>query len=158
MIQDDLQLQMFLLNDLQRAVDNTLERCLNELQEIIMSTVYGAGTPIVYERTNEFLESFKENKATIKGLMVQGEIFQDFMSMSYNPESFTHGSYSGDVREYLADIINDGAIGLFGDGWYSQSRPFWDEFIYWVDNNLNSIFEQECKKLGLPIKSISISF
>lgn len=160
MISNNEQLQITLLNSLQVAIDNVLNQCLEKLRGIIFDTVYGAGEPLTYQTTWEFMLSWEVNNATIKGLMVQGELFQNFMSMSYDPDNFIHGSnYSGDIREFLADIINNGIDGgLFGDGWYSKSRCFWDEFVLWVEDNIDMIFQNECKKLGINMRGIGLYY
>ena len=56
----------------------------------------------------------------------------------------------------MAEIINSGVGYNFGQ-MEGKARPFWDDFIQWVNTNLDSIFKKNCIAVGLPIGS-SISY
>ena len=98
----------------------------------------------------------------------------DWEPMAYDPappdekdgkdSGFVHGSLykSGDEmvltdsRKNLADIIELGSPavgGLFkGDGYWTEPRPFWDQFLTNVSMEIQDIFQQECQALGLNVR------
>ena len=138
------------------ALDNTLERLLQELQLIIDRTVYGWQSPSSSpwgwgetggNRTHEFYESWQRTKPQLLGNLLQGEIYQAVELMTYN---FKGGHPIHEDRENLADIIETGQGYNFGQA-EGIGREFWSEFEMYCNLNLHNIFLQECGKVGLNL-------
>lgn len=162
------QLEALINTQLMVALDNTMDRLLIELQNIIESEVYGWESPSEYpwsmdslgrgnigitsgQRTGEFLESWQTHKSKLLGLMAEAEISQAIDVMN---QIFSGGHMVHEDRENLAGIINSGSGYNFGQCYVA--RPYWDKFIIYVTLNLSNIFESECIKLGLPITKATI--
>lgn len=140
---------------LAQALDLTTEELLNKLEDFIQQDVYDVPSKwdSIYDlRTGEFKKSWdRTNAKKIAKNVVESEIFQNISAMSVIDIPPIHID-----RDNLAEIINSGTGYNFGQ-MEGKARPFWDDFIRWVDMNLDSIFKKNCIAVGLPISS-SISY
>lgn len=151
-----IQLQLDIELKLSEALDNTLERLLNQLQLIIDEVVYGWQSPSTNpwgwgenggNRTHEFYESWQKSKPIVLDNLIQGEIYQAVEMMVYG---ISGGQYVHQDREDLANIIETGDGYNFGQA-EGVSRNFWSQFEMYCELNIQKIFMEECLKLGLPI-------
>ena len=140
---------------LAQALDLTTEELLNKLEDFIQQDVYDVPSKwdSIYDlRTGEFKKSWDRTHAKkIAKNVVESEIFQNISVMSVIDVPPIHID-----RDNLAEIINSGTGYNFGQ-MEGKARPFWDDFIRWVNTNLDSIFKKNCITVGLPISS-SISY
>ena len=140
---------------LAQALDLTTEELLNKLEDFIQQDVYDVPSKwdSIYDlRTGEFKKSWdRTNVKKIAKNVVESEIFQNISVMSVIDIPPIHID-----RDNLAEIINSGTGYNFGQ-MEGKSRPFWDDFIQWVNTNLDSIFKKNCITVGLPGSS-SISY
>jgi len=140
------------------ALDNTLERLLQELQLIIDRVVYGWQSPSSNpwgwgenggNRTHEFYESWQRTKPIMLGNLLEGEIYQAIELMNFTK---MNGGYAHEDAENLANIIETGDGYNFGQA-EGMGREFWNEFEQFCVVNIESIFKSECIKVGLPVTS-----
>lgn len=146
------------------ALDNTLERLLQELQLIVDRVVYGWQSPSMSpwgwgedggNRTHEFYDSWQRTKPQLMGNLIQGEIYQAVELMTY---AISGGGYVHQDREDLANIIETGQGYNFGQA-EGVPREFWSEFEQFVMLNLERIWLQECALVGLNlVPSIGATF
>lgn len=152
---------------MQKALDRTTDVLLGQLLKLIETTVYSYHSTWIngYDgdigRTREFYDSWESSKSTIRGNILESEIFQNYLAMRYI-DPFSHGSrYSsqpGALQEgALAKIINEGLAPSFRNFPNMEARPFWDEFQTFVNENLDRIFVTQCRVLGLDVKQGFIS-
>jgi hypothetical protein len=133
---------------------------LNDLKERIWEDTYMPLPNIWYYNdtktpTSQFKNAFKFDDIQQNLNEVVTELFYDWASMSYDPETYLHGSPSGgDMREQLAEILNvDGTTGFSS----KMRKPYWDNFIkeMFDEGGLEKLFDMymkdEFKKVGLTI-------
>lgn len=157
-IQNERQLYATFSPIVEKAVNYVMDKMLEEYKNLIDDIVYHQEFPAVYHRTEEFLNSWKTEVST-KMVGATGELSQDYKTMSFNPETFTHGSNyyePNDVRPFLANIIYEGLSGdLFGAGWWQESRDAWTPLIQQLDGGkLDKWFKEGMKKQGIQIIKI----
>lgn len=150
-----VELETIIESLLAQALDLTTEELLNKLEDFIQQDVYDVPSKWdnIYDlRTGEFKKSWdRTNAKKIAKNVVESEIFQNVSVMSVIDIPPIHID-----RDNLAEIINSGTGYNFGQ-MEGKERPFWDDFIQWVNMNLDSIFKKNCIAVGLPISS-SISY
>ena len=146
------------------ALDNTMERLLIKLRELIDENVYGWESPAMQpwglfhgetlsrtsgQRTGEFYDSWQRSKSVIMGNMITGEISQ---AVEMLHQYFRGGHIVHEDADELAGIIENRGLYNFGyaDG---VDRDYWSPFKEYVELNLEKIWVEECVKLGLPISS-----
>lgn len=120
------------------AVENTCNRLLGHLQQIIDEEFYDVFEPYYYRRTYQFWES------AVTDMVKQnyGRIFMDESLMNYN-------SYWTGKRQLL-----EASVGSHG-GWVTdetKKHRFWDVFINFCKENMEVIFKEELIKCGVPVK------
>ena len=154
-------MNLYVIERLALALDNTLERLLIELKNIIEEEVYGFESPSArpwgtdYDgsvgltsgnRTGQFYESWQTNKAMLVGNMIEGEIGQSLGMM----QQFMIGNRMvHEDADNLASIIESGQGYNFGQ---CGSRQYWSIFTEYCLLSLNKIFIEECLKVGLPLQ------
>ena len=157
----DEQLELYVGLKLKNALHNTLNVLLNELQNIIETTVYSYSLNGEWQnRTGQFKESWSVQQP----YYVDGwynTISQDGFNYIYNGTSgqWSHGSPystpSGALNiNSLNDIINDGLTESNFGFPAIESRQFWNTFERYVNENLHNVFFMECLKLGIPIQKV----
>lgn len=156
-IKSDNELNSIIGNAINIAVQETIDKALVEFKETINEVVYNVNTPLVYQRTYEFLDSWEsEVKKTIGG--AEGTIGQNLATMLFNPQLYQHGSEdTGDLRDELASILFEGTdTSIFGDGWWSEPRDAWFVFITEITKNgkIFQWFREAMKSQGLSLTKI----
>lgn len=120
------------------AVENSCNRLLGTLQEIIDSEYYDVFDPEYYERTYQFWRAactkmFQENR---------GVVFMDKTAMNYNH------FWTGEKQLLHASRGSHG-------GWVTdetRQHRFWEVFIDFCQNNALNILKEELKKQGINVK------
>lgn len=152
-VSSETELQNVVDNLVQKALDLTTEEVLQKLENFIETEVYKVHSTWgdMGFRTGEFKDSWKRSNATIvtRGI-VESTIFQNVSVMQQSTNPPIHID-----RDSLAQIINSG-IGYNFGSFNGIARPFWDEFLSWLNGNLTNLFYKNCNKVGLPI-SVGIS-
>lgn len=141
------------------ALDNTMEILLNKLKDYIYDDVYMKESPSenpwwhdksnIYglNRTGEFMESWEKTKAIFLNGGSFCEISQVLSSMR---KIVLNGKTAHEDGENLANIIESGEGYNFGQ-MEGVARPYWKDFTMYVNENINSIFINECAKVGLNL-------
>lgn len=148
-IKSEEQLEKYLMTRLKKALSRTLDRCLNELQDIIQrdvyDTYYGSWAEAGF-RTNQFKDSFVKRRLKTSKNEIMGTIDQNLSKMPI--KRFTNKDYGIHYpdRKMLAQIIETGIGYNFG---YAPARPYWTNFKLWMNRNVYTIFKEECAKLGV---------
>ena len=121
-----------------KAVENTCNRLLGSLQQIIDEEFYDVFYPQYYHRTYQFWQS-----ATTKMLTQNcGQVFMNKSAMNYN--SFWTGE-----RQILAASIGSHG-GLITDE--TKEHRFWEVFIDFCEENCINILKEELRKQGLNVR------
>lgn len=143
---------------LNKVVDRMSEKALSLLKEIIEEEIYKPRVPSVYKRTYDFLNSawfVTEVKKTVMDFT--STLYFDGSKMTYNPSKWQHGNQNIDRRENMADILSNfqkneensdfgGALNV------KTEYDYWQEFQYFLYKQIPVWFEEECRKVGLPVK------
>lgn len=158
-IDNDEQLNNILHDISKKVVQNVSQMIVQEVKRQIDENVYIHGRNF-YARgskrpTYEFRESWK-NEIEDSGSSITGIISQNYQMMNLDSENFIHGSLfykDEDIREYLSEIINEGKSGpLFGNGFWRQPRPFWDEAMkIFEDGTIDKWIREEFKNFGFNL-------
>ncbi len=120
------------------AVENTCNRLLGSLQEIIETEFYDAFEPDYYPRTFSFWKS-AISKMVGKA---RGQIFMDESMMDYNE------FWTGEKQIYAASIGSHG--GIITDE--TKQHRFWEVFEEFCEDNTLEILREELKRNGINVK------
>ena len=135
-------------NIIKTALDNTIDRIFDKLQDFIDNEVY-SNNQTWYTRTYEVRNNWDKIKAEIKGNIVEGEIFfKDSISHSGSP-LWQHGMTQINGESLLKILIGEYDTGNVANLNANNPNPrdFWNPFIQWVDQNFDSILKEELNKL-----------
>lgn len=140
------------------VMDYILDRIEDECKDMIREIVYDPFEPEEYERTEQFMNSWKgtrlaTTKSDIKGsTIVNGIMTQDANLMEVNRELNQHGSSFSkrDIRDRLSSIIFEGkAGGAFGKGFWTEPRDAWTPLIIHVNLNMDRWVKEAMALQGL---------
>jgi len=117
-----------------KAIQGASNEILELFQEEYLKKIAYISNPKMYQRTNEFFESW--NFTDVKKLLniISTELWYNPSKLvTFDSDNFIHGSkYSSppDVRDNLEKILNKS--GYSSSLWLSvkRSAPYWDTFIY----------------------------
>lgn len=139
-------------NIMDKAVNYVIDKILEEYKKDIDAIIYGAGTPMVYQRTYEFKDSWRaEVKNVTRG--AKGNIHQDYNVMTYNPSLRQHGTNKEDLREKLATMLFEGVGNK--DTWYNQPRDAWTPLIEMLDGGkIDQWFQEAMRLQGLKVSKM----
>lgn len=129
-------LEKYIQSACTKAVENSCNRLLGTLQELIDTEYYDQFEPDRYIRSYQFWRS-----ATIKMLSQNcGQIFMDENAMDY-------GSYwTGEKQlEYASQ-------GYHGHTDFQTEGRFWQSFIDFCEQNAVKILKEELRKTGIKVK------
>jgi hypothetical protein len=151
---------------LEIIVENVSAKALDLLMEIIDKEIYGPKLPKKYERTYEFRDKawvLSKIQKTVSGCFK--ELSFDGNKLRYNAEKSQHGSPNGedrrnmmanilafeDLNEKYADWPSDGSrrVGALN---VREDYNYWQEFEYFLYQNIFDWFEEEALKQGLKIE------
>ena len=150
---------------LSKVVDKMAERALSLLKEIIEKEVYEPRVPMasksgnpVYQRTYDFLNSAWFVTKVKKTMMeFTSTLYFDGSKMTYNPSKWQHGNSHIDRRKDMADILSNYMKNMEESDWggalnIQTEYDYWQEFQYFLYQQIPYWFEEECRKVGLPVK------
>lgn len=121
------------------AVQNTCNRLLGSLQEIIETEFYDIFEPDYYSRTFSFWRS-AISKMVSKSC---GQILMDESKMNYNE------FWTGEKQIYAASIGSHG--GIITDE--TRQHRFWKVFEEFCEDNALGILKEELGKQGIKVKN-----
>jgi hypothetical protein len=147
------------LNSIASDVINTVsDKILIQLKNDIERDVYlfggfpnrfyymGMGIP-----TFQFEKSWKWDVIKQDLMSTVKTLFEDYMSMVFEPQNYLHGSeLGGDRRSELADDLNVSGIAKNSDFPGKERAPYWDNFIreMFDEGQIDAWFSEELSKLG----------
>lgn len=163
---DDLLLAM--VNDIEKVVSSVGDIYTETIKEYVQNYVYDPYTPKMYERTNEFHDSwiFKYQR---RGLSIDGEIFSDPEKMNYDPpihgsggtnvyEPLAFADFGGgeDRRDIMSQIVAEGTDYDYlsrdqNSNWWTKPRDYWTPAIGEIDGTINSVIRNQFKKFKLNV-------
>jgi len=127
------QLDEVLMKRLRDASIAAKPEILAYLQQQVYDKFYMQWTPEDYERTYEMAECLEVNIRVRSGGLISIERNLNYDKMTWNPDANQHGAFD-DSRQEVLSIIEEGNAGpIFGKGFWTKPRPFWDEIIQEAD-------------------------
>lgn len=122
---------------IRKAVEEVADKILDENYKDVRDLFYAQYQPKYYERSMDFLDAWDFDPIEQHGNTISAEFGFSPSMMTSIPEEFQHGSpVSGDIREYLADIIYDGVWGdLFGEGAWQRKSTAFDTLVNTLDKS-----------------------
>lgn len=161
-ITNSTQLKTVLKKIAKDAINEVAPEVLGRLQNNIIDYTYAFDPdPRTWyynktgEPTYEFLNAFIWRRMREMPHEISKELYYNWESMRYDAATYLHGSEEfGDVRKYLADILNVDGVDSFNN-WGGRLRaPYWDITI--VDlfsssegmSELNTLFTKALMKFG----------
>jgi len=165
-IHNDFELQAYLNSVANQVINIVTGKVHMMLVEYIMKYTYEyGGLPNMdyYDEsgypTYEFMDSWFSEKIKTTLDSVIYRVAQDWQGMSYDPDTFLHGSkYTGDVRKQLADILNvDGVSGGdFSGGENSKPRRAYFNLLLkdLNDGEMFKMLDEEFAKFGFFRRTI----
>lgn len=151
-----LQVDQVFMTKAVKAFENTLKVLMKELDNYIQEDVYtyNATWTNGYDgedgRTYGFLNTWINTPVVINGSTISSTIMQDGKSLIH--DTWQHGNPWSDLSaESLAEIINKGLRASHFNFPAIESRPYWDDFLKYVNENYENILKQELVKLGVKV-------
>lgn len=155
----------------EEAIREVTKKVLDELRDTIIRDVYVRPYPNkIYawrtgQPTFEFLNTWRWSQIEKTAKQITTTLFHDWESMSVDTENggYVHGSWEGDARENLADILNL-AFNNYQPGYTSglkwlsakERRPYWKNFVekMFEGKQLEKWFNEAFAKRGItPLKN-----
>jgi hypothetical protein len=162
-IRNDAECKKALLDILDKVIEEVSKKILKILQKHIKEDVYefdgsnkvyfnGSGKP-----TFQFYQAWdwKAMKKTVN--QITKELVYDPRNMDFDPDKWLHGSFAGDARKTLMDILNKPFKGdgmrtsslKFGNTFLSKRRrPYWDLTIEELNETIDRLILSELQKFG----------
>lgn len=148
------------LDELYIVLDSPSKKVLKYITEKSINTIkdeidrYGIGKGgDIYNSTGEFREAFIDELANRIDDCFVANFGYDSSNMSLDEDNFIHGSFFGDAREGLAEIIFEGKSGkLFGEGFWTMPRDAWESALKIIDKSINKWFKEGFNSVGFKIK------
>lgn len=129
-------LETYIAESCEMAVQNTCNRLLGVLQEMIETEYYDQFEPDVYKRTYQFWESATAEMIT----KTCGRIFM-------NKDAMNYGNYwSGKKQLFYANQGYHGGKDIKTEG------MFWKSFVEYCNANAEDILREELKLQGINAK------
>lgn len=159
MIKNSIELEMAFSSVVEEAINFVMANILTMYKDIIQGVVYDVYEPVEYERTYQFLNSWKTMVEKNSNASL-GTLYQDFMSMQANLPMYQHGNpIDKDLRPLIADMIYQG-YGYYFDTYggnfvWSSSRDAWTPLIDTLDSGaLSQWFVEGMKQQGFQIRHL----
>ena len=142
------------------VLDAVMQTLLMKLQDIIEANVYsyqltGDWDNRTYEFKNSWTYSIPQKIGNYCESQLDNQDFQFKWANDPNMWSYGNGYQPLESNDDFNEII-DNRQGGSNFGFPALSRPYWDEFLMWVDLNLESTFQKECLKQGIPVEMASV--
>lgn len=127
------ELESFIKKCMKVAFDRTAEEVRSELSRRIYDEFYGQYSPVLYSRTNQFI-----NSPDIK------RISDSLVEIFVNTDRMNYPTFSGEKVALYAT-----------DGWHGQyiqtSGRYWDSFLEWCSSNIKNIYANQLRALGINV-------
>lgn len=160
-VRNNTELTEAVVEKLQIALNKTMIRLLNDLEDIIDNTVY-KGEPEFYDRTYSLKEAFDFYKPYINKNNIYTNIVPKWSAIrgfQHDDDEWQHGNsnYDGSLintfGEFM-DLMNSSSE--FGRiaGFHplrAEKGQFWDEFMEHASKNIDKYFAEECKTLQIDL-------
>jgi hypothetical protein len=152
---DDLKIYLDVY--LRKAFNNSLDKMVEVLKDIIDRKVYSAYQPIFYNRTYQLREAWGKEVLNVRMCDFIGKInhLSDLITFEGIP-FFEHGSYIS-AQDWLGDdnaipyIVNSGNIGDAFNFPQLGAREFWEEFKKYFKDNFINVLKTELKNYGFKV-------
>lgn len=160
LINNPIEFQMVMNSKLQSVLDAVMQTLLFKLQDIIENNVYSYQSTGEWDnRTYQFKNSWTYSVPQWMGNYCESQIDNDDFEFNWSNEKnmWSHGNSFKPVEsnDDFNEII-DNRQGESNFGFPSLQRHYWFEFLMYVDTSLESIFQAECIKQGIPIEYASV--
>jgi len=135
-----IEMEQFIIPLINKAIQNTCDKLLNVLQDLIESEYYDSYENQTYTRTYQFFRSAMTEMLS----ETAGIIFMNPDAMDY-PFSGRGWSWTGEQQ------IEEANKGIHG-GWStseSLQHHYWDAFEEYCDKNAVNILRSELAKVGI---------
>lgn len=141
------------------ALFRTYERLHEKLLDLIEENVY-VRSSYDFGRRGSFSDDDTWQIKTYKygDMRVRLEYMPDNLDYEqldiYGTNGYSHGNMYGEVmdgEDFLQMMNGKFPSGDFANYPVIQRQPFWDEFLDYYNLNLDSIFKEECSKLGMEL-------
>lgn len=164
-------LMSFATQQVSDALEETMEQLLDSLLKFIEEDIYNNYTPKFYDRTEEVKdkENWKIVPSSSEGCIGYKIMFTPIKwttptdNYRNGSSAFTHGNYmfgelqANDLLRILNGDFKSGIAFNFPPS-SSIHEHFWDDFIDYTKNNINTLFQANCTKRGLIfIKAFTIT-
>lgn len=161
LINNSIEFQAIINMKMSVVLSNVMEKLLFELGNIIDEEVYSYESDGAWDgRTMEFKNSWTTSMPTLMDGWWTSTLDNQGFNFTHNTErdSWAHGNgWSALTVNQLNEII-DNRSGGSNFGFPSLKRPYWKKFLTFCDTSLESIFQQECVKQGLPLEYSTVFF
>ena len=160
LINNPIEFQMAMNAKLQSVLDAVMQTLLFKLQDIIENNVYSYQSDGEWDnRTYEFKNSWTARVPEWIGNYCESQIDNEDFNFTWNNERnmWSHGNSAKPIEsnDDFNEII-DNRQGGGNFGFPSLQRHYWFEFLMYVDTSLESIFQAECIKQGIPVEYASV--
>jgi hypothetical protein len=165
-ITSETELRQVMEEIIEQVIDDVSWELSDMLEEYIRLFVYGFEyfpNAVYYkgsgQPTFQFLRAWKWGQIRKAVSRYEKEIYYDPSNMQYDPKAWLHGSFAGDSRSNLADILNisgyTSSLSLNGKRPLSKLRmPYWSLFVeaLFQRDKLNKLFDKNFRRFGVTRK------
>lgn len=145
-----------IMNDCERALQNTMVKVDKLLKNTIAEKVYKPKMPKVYVRSYTFENAWYVGQASRHFDSVSQKLEYEPTRMEYSGSFFIHGNGSRDRRNIMASILEKqetniqhsdfgGALNVPKD----DKKGYWEEFKKELDTELYKYLDKELGKYGI---------
>lgn len=148
----------YLEKDIQDSMNDVGKRAEEIMKDKTQEVVYDAGTPEVYKRTYDLLNSIKGYPAKVEDGKVIVELGNDESLIISDPGNYTHGSYAytpSDISGFIDVIVAEGKSGnLFGYGYWREERNYFEATVNELMKGMEHVktMKQSLKQKGYNIR------
>ena len=154
------EIKKYLNKQTEQALKNTLEIMRNKLKEFVKEDVYNAYNPKFYKRTewllsNGVIDYYIGNSfnGSYGGVRINTN-----KKYPVELEEFQHGNiYEGEFypENFIAMLNGQTSVAIQNPFHFPVINrvSFLEEFEEWMNQNYSKIFEEECEKLGINLKT-----
>jgi hypothetical protein len=156
-VNSEAQLKQMMIAVLDDVMEEILSKLLDKLIANIDEIVYVGKNEVYVSPNAQPTYQFRDSWTTLQtkdANEIKGRLYQEPLSMDFDPDRYIHGSWLGDAREMLASYLFLGTdSSVFGHGWWEEPRDAWTPTMKLLeDGTVDKWFVSACKKRGLQIK------
>ena len=144
------------------VTDGIAKRLLEELQNIIDENVYSYQLTGDWDnRTYEFKNSWTTSVPEWIGGWCEAQIDNQNFDFTWenSRNAWSHGNQFSPVEsnDDFNEII-DNRQGGSNFGFPALKRPYWNEWLMWIDMNFDNVVREQCLKNDIPIEMASVFY